>query len=99
LDPQESIDERGDGRMAEHGQEHEPKLVTIIVNTREHEVSKGKITFEQVVALAFNPVDPNAMFTMTIHRGQGHGSHELLPGDSVEVVDGMVFDVTQTVRS
>lgn len=86
--------------MAEHG-EHEPKLVTIIVNTRERQVEKGKITFEQVLALAFNPVPsgPNVMFTMTVHRGQGNSSHELLPGGSVEVVDGMVFDVTQTVRS
>ncbi|HEX7948890.1 MAG TPA: multiubiquitin domain-containing protein [Candidatus Limnocylindrales bacterium] len=86
--------------MADHGQQHEPKLVTIIVNTREHQVEKGKITFEQVVALAFPvPSGPNVTYTMTVHRGQGHSSHELLPGESVEVIDGMVFDVTPTVRS
>ena len=30
------------------------KLVTIIVNTREHQVEKDEITFDEVVALGLN---------------------------------------------
>jgi hypothetical protein len=77
------------------------KLVTIIVNTREHQVEKDEITFDEVVALGLNPVPsgPNVLITVTYHRGQGNKSGDLLPGQSVKVKDGMVFDVTPTDQS
>jgi len=77
------------------------KLVTIIVNTREHQVEKDEITFDEVVALGLNPVPsgPNVLITVTYHRGQGNKSGDLLPGQSVKVKDGMVFDVTSTDQS
>jgi hypothetical protein len=77
------------------------KTITIIVNTREHQVEKDDITFDEVVALAFNPVPsgPNILLTVTYHRGQGNKSGDLLPGKSVKVKHGMVFDVTATDRS
>jgi hypothetical protein len=77
------------------------KLVTIIVNTREHQVEKDEITFDEVVALGHNPVPsgPNVLITVTYHRGQGNKSGDLLPGRSVKVKDGMVFDVTPTDQS
>ncbi len=77
------------------------KVVTIIVNTREHQVEKDEITFDEVVALGLNPVPsgPNVLITVTYHRGQGNKSGDLLPGQSVKVKDGMVFDVTPTDQS
>ena len=77
------------------------KLVTIVVNTREHQVEKDEITFEEVVALGLNPVPsgPNVLITVTYHRGHGNKSGDLLPGQSVKVKDGMVFDVTPTDQS
>lgn len=77
------------------------KLVTIIVNTREHQVEKDEITFDEVVALGLNPVPsgPNVLITVAYHRGQGNKSGDLLPGQSVKVKDGMVFDVTPTDQS
>lgn len=77
------------------------KVVTIIVNTREHQVEKDAITFDEVVALGLNPVPsgPNVLITVTYHRGQGNKSGDLLPGQSVKVKDGMVFDVTPTDQS
>ncbi len=75
------------------------ETVTIIVNTESHDWPKGKITFEQVVELAFGsePYDPAGT---TVEYSRGHGpDHSLRPGGSVEVKDGMVFDVERAVRS
>jgi hypothetical protein len=72
--------------------------VTIIVNTREKVVPPGKITFEEVVALAFDPVPsgPLIQITVSYFRAQGNKSGDLLQGQSVAVHEGMVFDVTAT---
>jgi hypothetical protein len=74
------------------------KQTTIIVNTRQHIVEKGELTFEEIVALAFDPVPagPNILLTVTYHRGPGNKSGDVLPGQSVKVKDQMVFDVTAT---
>lgn len=80
----------------------ERKLVTIFVNTREHQVEKAEISFEELVALALNPVPsgPYIVLTVTYHRGHGNKpSGDLLPGGTVKVKDGMIFDVTATDRS
>lgn len=74
--------------------EHE---ITIIVNGRPKKVLGPSISFEQVVALAFNPVPPNAFFTVTWSHGNQGGS--LTPGKSVPVHNGMKFDVTETGQS
>jgi hypothetical protein len=73
--------------------------VTIIVNTRPREWAEKKITFEQVVDLAYpgQPYDPEGT---TVEYSRGHGSdHSLRPGGSVEVKDGMIFDVQLALRS
>lgn len=95
---EERLEEREE---REEHEEHESELITIIVNTREFQVQKGEISFEKVVALAFNPVPtgPNVMFSVTYHRGEGNKSGELFPGQTVKVKDGMVFDVTPTDKS
>lgn len=79
----------------------DPDTVTIIVNTREKSVPKGKISFEQVVALAFDtpPTGPNVAFTVLYRRGQGNHEGSLVPGSTVEVVEGMIFNVSATDRS
>jgi hypothetical protein len=79
-----------------------PKDVAIIVNTREKTVPKGKITFEKVVELAFGevPTGDGITITVTYRRGQAdHPQGSLVAGGSVEVVKGMVFDVSRTDRS
>ena len=79
----------------------DPKTVTIIVNTREKTVPKGKISFEQVVELAFEnpPTGENVAFTVLYRRGHGNHEGSLVPGKRVEVVEGMIFNVTATDRS
>lgn len=71
--------------------------VTIIVNGRPKKWRDEHISFEQVVALAFDPVPPNAFFTVTYSHGQTGGS--LIQGKTVSVKDGMQFDVTETGQS
>lgn len=80
---------------------HGPRPVTIIINTRPHPWDSKEITFEQVVQLAY-PGEPvnDQDFTVQYSRGPaGHGSGSLTPGHSVEVKNGMVFDAYRTSRS
>ena len=78
------------------GQGHQDE-VNIIVNGRPKKVSQQVISFEDVVALAFNPVPPNAFFTVTYSHGNDDGS--LTAGNSVPIRNGMKFDVTETGQS
>lgn len=71
--------------------------INIIVNGRPKKVSGPSISFEQVVALAFNPVPSNAFFTVTWSHGNEGGS--LTPGKSVPIKNGTKFDVTETGQS
>jgi Multiubiquitin len=79
-----------------------PKDFTIIVNTRKKTVTQKKLTFNEVVALAFHPVPtgPNIMFTVTYRHGP-HANPEgsMMEGTTVKIKDGMIFDVTQTDKS
>jgi hypothetical protein len=74
--------------------------VTIFVNTQPHIMTKGEISFAEVVALSGLPDGPTVVFTVTYRRGQG-GKPEgsLVAGESVKVKDGMIFNVTRTDKS
>jgi non-canonical (house-cleaning) NTP pyrophosphatase len=78
-----------------HG--NKDKEVNIIVNGRPKKVPDQPISFEEVVALAFNPAPPNAFFTVTWSHGNDGGS--LTAGHTVPVRNGMKFDVTETGQS
>jgi hypothetical protein len=78
------------------------KDVTIIVNGRERTWSKGDISFEQVVELAFpnQPSGPEYSYTVAYSKGDDKKPHgSLVAGESVKVNKGIVFNVTQTNRS
>lgn len=79
--------------------EDDKKTVTIIVNGRKKEVSKGNLSFSEVVALSGLPNDPNTIFTVTYRRGEGNKEGTLVEGESVKVKEGMIFDVTPTNKS
>lgn len=75
------------------------EVVTIKVNTRDVQWSEKKISFEQVVELAFpgQAYDPAGTL---VEYSRGHGpDHSLRPGKDVVVKDGMVFDVEPANRS
>jgi hypothetical protein len=80
----------------------EPKTVTIYVNSRSESWPKGKIGYDDVVAfyLQGKPRPANARYTIVYSKGSAdHPTGKLNPGGSVEVKDGMQFDVDQTIES
>ena len=79
--------------------EHHHKEITIIVNGRPKKVAEGDLSFSEIVALAFTPVPPNALFTVTYSRGDNNKSGSLQPGQTVKIKDGMIFNVTETGQS
>lgn len=78
------------------------KTVTIIVNGRKKEVAKEKISYEEIVDLAFDNNPPKGEFiviTVTYSKGEDGKQGTLLPGQDVKVKDGMIFNVTATDKS
>lgn len=75
--------------------------VTIIVNATPHRVAAGVITFEAVVALAYpTPPGPNPEYTVAYRKGGPHHPKGTLnEGQSIDVREGMIFNVTATDKS
>ena len=81
--------------------ENEKKLIDIVVNGRPFEVEHGKISFNEVVALVFDiGSDPQTRYAVTYERGSENAPDGvLLAGKSVQVKDGMIFNVSATGQS
>lgn len=77
------------------------KTVTIIVNGRPKEVAKERLTFEEIVELAFpgGLQNPNTAFTVTYAKGEDKKQGTLVAGESVKVKEGMIFNVSATDKS
>ncbi|MFC5757802.1 multiubiquitin domain-containing protein [Rhizobium sp. GCM10022189] len=76
--------------------------VRILVNTREKFVSAGRISFSELVKLAFPdiPVGPTTSFTVSYRKGPADKPEgTLIEGESVKVKNGMVFNVSATDKS
>ena len=76
--------------------------ITLIVNGRPKPWAEKKITFEQVVVLAFGTYDPNParVYTVTYDRGPRQNPEgSMVKGDVVFVKDKMIFNVTATDKS
>lgn len=87
--------------MEHQGKEYNNQ-VTIIVNARPRVVLKDDISFDEVVALAFDspPIGDNVSFTIIYRRGHGNKPEgTLVQGQVVKVKDGMIFDVSPTNKS
>lgn len=91
--------------MPEHPKNEPPghdKDAEIIVNTRPKIWTEKKISYEQVVKLAFPDDTPSETIVYTVEYRKGedskpHGS--LVAGESTPVKAGMIFDVVRTDRS
>lgn len=74
----------------------------IIVNARPKIIDHQRVTFEEVVRIAFPGAhDPNIRFSMTYRHAESKPhAGELGPGGAVEVKPkGTIFNVTKTVQS
>jgi hypothetical protein len=80
-------------------QGHKGEL-TIIVNGRMKKVTTDELSFEQIVGLAFDsnpPTGPNIVITVTYKIEGKQGT--LLPGGTVTIKNGTIFNVTATDKS
>ena len=78
------------------------QTITIIVNTRPKTVSVRRLTFSELVALAFEtpPTGENVSFTVSYRKGPKRRTEgSLLEGDSIRIKEGMVFNVSATDKS
>lgn len=79
-------------------------ITKIIVNGREHDYNEKKISYEEVIVIAFGAIDtrPNVAYTVKYSKGN-NGKHvdkgSLVQGDTVKVKEGMIFNVSRTDRS
>ncbi len=74
----------------------------IIVNAREKKWEKKKISYDQVVKLAYSvpPTGRCIVYTVTYYNGpRANPEGTMLNGDKVKVKDGMVFNVQYTDKS
>jgi hypothetical protein len=77
------------------------KQVEIIVNARPKTVAKEKITYREVIELAYGQFDPNPniVYTVSYSKGKHDDKGSLVDGKEVMVHKGMVFHVTKTDKS
>ncbi|MFL9897869.1 multiubiquitin domain-containing protein [Paraburkholderia fungorum] len=74
----------------------------IVVNGREETVKERRVTFEQLVALAYagEPPMPNITYSITYRKvASVPHSGELAAGGHVEVQNGSIFNVGRTIQS
>ncbi|WP_298987333.1 multiubiquitin domain-containing protein [uncultured Roseibium sp.] len=101
-----SIEDDGFVRLNPKGVERilsrQPHQICIVVNTREILVDPGKLTFWEVVKLAFPKAqqDANTAYTVSFRKGHG-GAPEgtLIDGEAVKLRKRMIFNVSETDKS
>jgi hypothetical protein len=72
------------------------------VNGQPKTVTERRLSFSELVSLAFDdpPSGPNIVFTITYRRGRGNKPEGILAtGEEVKVKEGMIFNVTATDKS
>jgi len=86
----------------EHFHSGKPKTYTIYVNGQEKKITTKTVTYEEIVKLAFpTPITgENIIYTVGYEDGpHKNPSGSLMPGGSVHIKNGMIFDVTPTDKS
>lgn len=76
------------------------KTYSIIVNGRPREVTKHKLTYLEVVQLAFPGEVPSDLLIFTVTFSNPHGRDgSLVIGEEVVIKEGVIFDVDRTDKS
>lgn len=93
---------QGNGNEDHCGGSGGQSQTTIIVNTREKTVQGKEVTYDQIVALAFETVPSGENIEITVLYRDGPGPNKegtLAPNGSVRIKKDMIFDVTATDKS
>lgn len=88
--------------MSKEDADKHHKEITIVINGTSKTVEKERLTFDEVIALAFEnpPTGDGVQFTVQYSRGHSDKPKgTLVEGQSVQLKEGMEFDVTPTNRS
>lgn len=86
----------------EHFHSGPPKAYTIFVNGQKKTVNKKKLSFAEVVALAYPtpPTGDNILYTVSFEDGpHSNPQGSMTEGQTVHLKNGMIFNVTATDKS
>jgi hypothetical protein len=79
-----------------------PISITIVVNARQRQLQQRRVSYWEVVKLAFPDAVPSENVIYTINYARGPASNpegSLAEGQSVQIKEGMTFYVTPTDKS
>lgn len=79
----------------DHGHD---KTYDIVINGTPETATDHRISYEQIVLLAFPGASFDVLYTVTYANQHGHDG-SLAPGQSTTIKDGTEFDVIKTNRS
>lgn len=90
--------------MEQNKNNQDKKITNIIVNGRAYEFNEKKISYEEVIVIAFGVMDtrPEVAYTVkySIGKNDKHiDKGSLVQGERVIVKEGMIFNVSRTDRS
>ncbi len=89
--------------MKNQNAEHAPgqnKTYDIVVNGRPRQVTKHKLTYLEVVHLAYPGEQPTDQIVFTVTYSNPHGKDgSMVEGDTVVIKDGIIFNVRKTDKS
>lgn len=57
------------------------------------------MSYDEIVALSGIPGDENTVYTVTYKKGRHDAQGTMVKGDTVQIKDGMIFNVKATSRS
>ena len=76
------------------------KIYDVVVNGRPKQVSDHKLTYLQIVQLAYPDEIPSDQVVFTVTYSNPHGKDgSATEGDKVVIKDGIIFNVRKTDKS
>jgi len=87
---------------AEEAKIEHDREIEIVVNAEQHVVHKRRLTFEDIVRLAFADAifNDDIVYTVTYKRGPHQNCEgSLVAGEEIYVTNGMIFNAKRTDKS
>lgn len=76
------------------------KSYTLIMNGRERTVTEKKQSYRDIAKLAYPDANfEQFLYTITYFKGEGGHEGDLVEGETINVKDGMVFNVRRSDKS
>ena len=76
------------------------KIYDIVINGRPRQVTEHKLTYLEVVHLAYPGEQPTDQIVFTVTYSNPHGKDgSMVEGDTVVIKDGIIFNVRKTDKS